>query len=77
MSEHEARRMSEEDCEWQEEDGGGPWESWCGHLFEFNSDGPKENGFRFCPYCGKRLVAVFYKDGAGSAALAALDQEKP
>lgn len=24
--------------------------------FEFADDGPKANGFKFCPYCGKKLV---------------------
>lgn len=28
----------------------------CGHLFEFNNDGPAENSFRFCPFCGKAIA---------------------
>jgi hypothetical protein len=47
--------MSElEKCTWtQSEDG--QWESDCGNEFEPNDDGPYENGFHFCPYCGKPI----------------------
>ena len=31
----------------------------CGNRFEFNDQGPDENDFKFCPYCGKRLAAVY------------------
>jgi len=27
----------------------------CDHLFVFNDGGPVENGFRYCPYCGREL----------------------
>ena len=27
----------------------------CGETFSFSSDGPEENKFRHCPYCGKPL----------------------
>ena len=48
------RRKLRECCKWhQNEDG--QFETACKQLFEFN-DGPRENNFRFCPYCGKRLV---------------------
>ena len=33
----------------------GWWQSQCGHRFEFFDDGPPENGFIFCPYCGAPL----------------------
>jgi len=32
------------------------YDSECGGIFQFNVDGPTENGFRFCPYCGKSLI---------------------
>jgi len=44
-------------CEWTQIDDG-PWETGCGHLFEFNEGGPTENGATFCPYCGKRIDAT-------------------
>lgn len=34
------------------------WDTGCGNAFEFNADGPKENGFKFCPYCGGELEIV-------------------
>lgn len=32
------------------------WETACGNAWEFTTEGPKENGVKFCPYCGKPLV---------------------
>lgn len=57
--------MSENErvCNWREEDGGGPYETDCGHLFECISDGPEENGFRFCCFCGGKLAVGRYDDG--------------
>lgn len=49
-------------CEWidSHEDG---WTTDCGNAFVFNDEGPTENGFKFCPYCGKPLeVAPFGED---------------
>lgn len=31
------------------------YQSGCGRDFQFTEDGPLENNFRFCPYCGVRL----------------------
>lgn len=30
--------------------------STCGALEQFEADGPYENGWSYCPYCGKPLV---------------------
>jgi len=43
-------------CGWHL-DGESFYESECANAFEFNDAGPKENGFRFCPYCGKPIDA--------------------
>jgi hypothetical protein len=32
------------------------WRSGCGMAYVFASSGVKENGFKFCPFCGGRLV---------------------
>jgi len=41
-------------CTWtQNEDG--VYETNCGNLFAFNDGTPSENGFEFCPYCGREL----------------------
>jgi hypothetical protein len=31
------------------------YETSCGEAFVFETGTPKENGFTFCPYCGKRI----------------------
>ena len=41
-------------CQWKEDEDG-IWRSDCGNLFEFMADGPTENEFRFCPYCGANI----------------------
>ena len=48
-------------CTWTE-DADGNWESGCGDLFGFMPDGPRQNGFRYCPYCGKALDEQPYQD---------------
>ena len=42
-------------CQWVWED---PeyWATGCGEAHVFIADSPIENGYKFCPYCGKRLV---------------------
>lgn len=44
-----------ENCEWTP-DGDGCWHTGCNKHFEFTDDGPAENGFEFCPYCGAALL---------------------
>lgn len=47
------------DCYWIEDmepDGDIVWQTTCAHTFVFMADGPDENHFKFCPYCGGRLV---------------------
>jgi len=42
-------------CEWtQDEDGN--WETDCNEVFIFNEGTSVENGFNFCPYCGRPLI---------------------
>jgi hypothetical protein len=38
-------------CTWTE-DVEGLHETTCGNAFQFYANGPTENGFTFCPYCG-------------------------
>ena len=48
--------MSE--CYWIEDmqpDGWVVWQTTCANMFEFTADGPDENNFKFCPYCGGKL----------------------
>lgn len=51
-----------EKCKWSE-DGDGVWDTSCGERFEFVDGGPPENGFEFCPYCGKKLKVRRYVQG--------------
>lgn len=47
--------MTDQTCVWVDQDS--HWyESACNNAFVFNDDGPTENGFKFCPYCGLPLV---------------------
>ena len=43
-------------CEWCVDDDG-VWYTGCGHAWQFENGGPKENSVRWCQYCGGRLAA--------------------
>ena len=46
-------------CEWTEHVSPGGeivWLTDCCHAHEFMADGPFENSYRFCPYCGKLIL---------------------
>ncbi len=32
------------------------WDTTCGNAFEFMADGPMENKFKYCPYCGSPIA---------------------
>ena len=51
-------------CAWQEDEDG-VWETGCHEMFVFEADGPQENDFRFCPYCGGPLLVVKSKKALG------------
>lgn len=50
--------VADDVCEWEYNDAEYYWESSCDHLHIFMSDGPKENEYGFCPYCGKKIKVV-------------------
>ena len=50
--------VSDDVCEWKYNDTEYYWESSCEHLHIFMADGPKENEYSFCPYCGKKIKEV-------------------
>ena len=50
--------VSDDVCEWKYNDTEYCWESSCDHFHIFMSDGPKENEYGFCPYCGKKIKVV-------------------
>lgn len=41
-------------CSWSRT-ADGFWETDCKNAFNFENGGPVEDGFNFCPYCGKRI----------------------
>jgi len=51
------RIKMDKECKWTEDDAG-DWDSDCGDSFIFNNDGPVENHFKFCPYCGRKLKQI-------------------
>jgi predicted SprT family Zn-dependent metalloprotease len=52
--------MSERTCEWSidDADDDSVYETQCGQSFQFTTDGVEANGFRYCCYCGARLIEV-------------------
>lgn len=50
--------VSDDVCEWKYNDSEYYFESSCDHLHIFMFDGPKENEYDFCPYCGKKIKVV-------------------
>lgn len=50
-------------CQWREDDSDfDTWKTGCGHLWQFNTGGPKENGTKFCQYCGGALTAALTQE---------------
>jgi hypothetical protein len=45
-------------CTWTEDDDGN-WETSCQNMYIFIEDGPKENQHKYCPYCGRWIIAVY------------------
>lgn len=53
--------MMDEICEWTSAGswcGYRLWDTECGknHIFAFEDGVPSKNEFKFCPYCGRKLV---------------------
>ena len=53
--------LMEDECEWVQ-DYDGVWEVECGGAFKFEYDGPAENSFSFCPFCGRELVIAYFSE---------------
>lgn len=43
-------------CIWTEDDDTGAYDTACGNKHLFIEGTPRENGYRFCPYCGGALM---------------------
>jgi len=46
---------NEANCEWHEDEDGQYFTA-CGNTFEFCEGALDDNGFKFCPYCGNRII---------------------
>ena len=51
----------QEKCRWKQDDTG-DWFTRCGEGWTFTDGGVAENRIKFCPYCGKPIEAVEYKE---------------
>jgi hypothetical protein len=49
-----------ETCTWTQDGSLEYYNTECGNAFYFTDEGPTEHEFRFCPYCGRKLVDVPY-----------------
>jgi hypothetical protein len=47
---------SKKTCVWKYEEHKESWKTGCEQRFQFSYDGPKQNGFTFCPYCGLKIT---------------------
>jgi len=52
-------------CEWErigEQDG--CYFTFCEHTHEFDDEGtPAENGFKYCPFCGREILEANWTGG--------------
>jgi hypothetical protein len=48
-------------CAWSEDEDG-VWLTSCKEMHMFFDGIPIENGYKFCPYCGKELTETRYND---------------
>lgn len=56
MSQTSVKAWPKLPCKWAYDDDDGTWATACGELFAFTEEGPVENKFHFCCYCGGELV---------------------
>ena len=56
--------QAERYCQWLQQDGefSEDWLACDDKLFCLQNGTPSENGMGFCPYCGKNLVEITYKE---------------
>ncbi len=45
-------------CEWQHDEIFDNYVTQCGETMWFISKGIKENGYKYCPYCGREIKEV-------------------
>lgn len=50
-----------DECIWTEDPEYGTWETSCGETFCMIEGTPEENGYKYCPSCGKKLRQAHYQ----------------
>ena len=55
--------MTVTECDWTE-NADGMLETTCGNAFQCEAGTPPDNGFKFCVYCGGRLIYEAYRENA-------------
>lgn len=45
------------ECEWLQDQDYDKWDTACGEAACFITDGPKENRYTYCPWCGRLIKA--------------------
>lgn len=48
--------MTDQSCLWEYSEGEGAWFSACEDAWTFHEGTPKENGMKFCCFCGKPII---------------------
>lgn len=43
-------------CQWTYDEEHDVYDTECGEAFSITDGTPKENGMKFCTYCGKKLI---------------------
>lgn len=57
--------MKPKTCEWKYADNGdSEWFGKCGAVWSFFDASPLENGMKFCPQCGGKIIYIEPKDNA-------------
>lgn len=60
--------MSEEnECKWKKSESderfvGEVWNTQCSNVFQFTEESIAENDFKFCPYCGNKIIEEVKKN---------------
>jgi len=49
-------RMKLKPCQWTYDEEHDVYDTGCGEAFSITDGTPKENGMKFCTYCGKKLI---------------------
>ncbi len=49
-------------CQWKFDQDYFKWDTDCGNAHQFMDEGPKANHYKYCPYCGRKVME--FTDGS-------------